>query len=161
MNRKSQMEIMGLALVVLILSIAMVFLFKFSGGSKVSEVKQDFVDTKLASNMLNVILKTTHEEKDIELKNMFKYCAEGDSNASRGYDPCDEMNKTVSFILDRTLKTWQKSYNLTATINGETKLYLINKNCGGSLKGFSTRESETYMIPTRYGTMLIRMDICR
>lgn len=166
-TKKAQMEIMGLAIIILLIAIGMIFVFRFMGNKPKDELKQDFVDTKLASNMLNVILKTTLDCKDIEIKNLYQDCAKGITNIDYCGDnnPCRKANQVVEDILNKTLKEWEKSYAFEAKLlsTGWIVTNIINKDCTKDNIGtkYSYLESETYPIPTDEGTMLIRLDICR
>ena len=162
-TKKAQMEIMGLAIIILLTAIGLLFAFKFMATKPKNELRQDFVDTKLASNMLNVILKTTLDCKDIEIKNLYQDCAEGIANIDYcgTNDPCNKASEVVEDILDNTLKKWERSYHFTATLGSNPPVTDIsNKDCTKENIGTSL-ESETYPIPTDRGTMLIRLDICR
>ncbi len=167
-QKRAQMEIMGLAIIILLIVIGLLFVFKFMGSKPKDELKQEFVDTKLASNMLNVILKTTLDCKDIEIKNLYQDCAEGITNIDYcgDDDPCHKASVVVEDILNNTLKKWGKSYTFNATIGtgpDSVKTLISNKDCTAANIGskYAFLESEIYPIPTDEGTMLIKLDICR
>ena len=115
--------------------------------------------------MLNVILKTTLDCKDIEIKNLYQDCAEGITNIDYcgDNDPCHKASVVVEDILNKTLKKWKKSYTFNASIGGSVKTLISNKDCTPAAIGikYAFLESETYPIPTDKGTMLIKLDICR
>ena len=58
-KRKSQMEIMGLAIIILLLTLAMIFVVRFVILKGPSDIKKGFTQTELASNMVNTFLKST------------------------------------------------------------------------------------------------------
>lgn len=164
-TKKSQAEIMGLAIVITIIVVGMIFVFKFMGNDSEDSLRQDFVDSKLASNMINVILKTTLDCKDIEIKNLYQDCARGVTHLDYcgESDPCIKAEQVVGEILNKTLDKWERNYRFTATINGIVKTEIANNDCHPENIGTKYRksESETYPIPTDEGTMMIRLDICR
>jgi hypothetical protein len=156
-RKSAQMEIMGLAIIVLLITLGFLLYLRFSKSSDQPEIKQDFMDTKLASNLLTVILKTTDENLDMELKNLFQACAEDIKTIDYGgtNDPCEKVNSIVESILDDTLKQWKKNYVLTAKVAGKQKTHITNGDCRGD------QQSETFLLPTAKGPMLITLNICR
>lgn len=164
-SKKSQAEIMGLALVIMLIVVGIVFVFKFMDTGSEDSLRQDFVDSKLASNMINVILKTTLDCKNIEIKNLYQDCARGVSHLDYCGEPnpCVKAELVVQEILNKTLDKWKRNYRFTATINGVVKTEIANNDCHPENIGTKYRklESETYPIPTDEGTMMIRLDICR
>lgn len=164
-SRKSQAEIIGLVIVVTLIVAGIIFVFKFMDLNPTDSLRQDFVDSKLASNMINVILKTTLDCKDIEIKNLYQDCARSVTNINYcgTTDPCAKAEQVVGEILEKTFDIWEMNYRFTATINGEEKTSIVNSDCLPENIGTKYRksESETYPLPTDKGTMMIRLDICR
>ena len=165
MKKKAQAEIMGLSIVIVLIVIGVVFALKFMNSGSDNNLRQDFVDSKLASNMINVILKTTIDCKNIEIKDLYQDCAKEVSNVyyCTGTDPCEEAEKVVDVILDKTLDKWERDYRFLVTIDGEVKTNINNSDCAPEYIGtlYKRMESETYPIPASGTTMLIRLDICR
>ncbi|MBU1204484.1 MAG: hypothetical protein KKE93_01085, partial [Nanoarchaeota archaeon] len=58
-NKKSQAEIVGLAIIVLLITMGLLFFVKFSILDKKDDIKGSFTDSELANNMVDVLLKTT------------------------------------------------------------------------------------------------------
>lgn len=168
MSKRGQTEIMGLAVIVLLISIGLLFVFRFMNSETKSQLKQEFVDTKLASNMLSVILRTTLDCKQIEVKNLYQDCAEGISHIDYcgSSDPCLTANNVVSEIFEKTLERWNKAYRFTVKIGSGPSpeiTTMTHLDCTPDNIGikFNKLESETYPIPTDSGTLLIKLDICR
>ena len=121
--KKAQTEIIGLAIVIILISLGMMFYFRLSRQTD-SDVKQDFLDTKLASNTISVLLRTTDACLDVELKHMFQACGEGMTapDYCGSHDPCGYVEGTTRQILDNSLAKWKKKYIFTATINDVEKI---------------------------------------
>jgi len=174
-SRKSQMEIMGLAIIVVIIIFGILLSLMFL-KPRDSSIKLDLTDSTLASNMLNVILKTTLYCKDIELKNLLQDCAEGSKNkvycnSSENNDPCFMVKGIINeSILTKTLDVWKKQYTFRAKVIGGDELMMITNtaiaggkaSCDKSSRKYASIISESYPVPLRDGkTMEITLDICR
>ena len=167
-QKKGQTEIMGLAIIILLITIGLLFVFKFLNAQPKNQLKQEFVDTKLASNMLSVILRTTLDCKQIEIKDLYQDCAEGITHVDYcgTNDPCLKANQVVKEILEKTLEEWNKAYRFTAKIGTGASseiTTIVHLDCTPENIGikYSTLESETYPMPTDRGTLLIELQICR
>jgi hypothetical protein len=178
-SKRSQMEIMGLAIIVIIIIFGVLLSLIFFKPQD-SSLKTDITDSTLASNTLNVILKTTLDCKDIELKNLLQDCAEDVRNKeycnSTDKLPCAKVEKIINeSILKNTLVVWKKQYTFRATVletppNPSTQLMQITNTavvngkaaCYLGSKKYTTVISESYPIPLKDGkTMEITLDICR
>jgi hypothetical protein len=171
MARKAQMEIMGLAIIVIIIIIGLVFSLRFMRPVETQDLKDTFTDSTLASNLLNVMLKTTLECKDIELKNLLQDCAEG--IATKEYcpgktDPCAFSKEIITLLLTDTLTVMKRDFVFEAkfpsagsfTVPERDKVTCTAANLGAGKK-YQTRTFESYPLPTKRGTMEITLALCR
>lgn len=159
MAKKSQMEIMGLVIIVILVALAMLFVIQFIFLQETSDVKKTYTHTQLAANMLNSITKTTSKScKSQDLTKLLQDCAAYRSQG--GLIVCDDGSKSCGYvenaigeILDDTLNTWNKAYNLTADA---AQISFAEGSCRGE------RQTEIYPIPVpELSTpMILRLDIC-
>ncbi|MBS1266903.1 MAG: hypothetical protein MAG795_00872 [Candidatus Woesearchaeota archaeon] len=156
--KKAQTEIIGLAIIIVIITLGLLFYLRLSRKDpNISSVSTDYRTTKLASNLLSVILRTTDDCQDLEIKELFQACAEDitsiqycDTN-----DPCERAKELVEGeILAQTVEEWGIPYHFTAKIEAETKIE-NGTRCPGQ------RQTERYPIPTDKGPMILRLDICQ
>lgn len=158
-NKKSQAEIVGLVIIVLLITIGLLFVVKFVILREPSDIKKGFVHSELASNMINVLLKTTTDCKKSSVTDLFKDCAAPipkiDCNDDNIPDSCEKVNETIEWILTRSLEKWKNQYEFKAYIPGNEPI-----SSYGSCAKKSDRESTTYPIPTDWGTLFIKLDIC-
>lgn len=163
--KKAQTEIMGLAIIILFIMLGLLFVFRLMNANPSDNLRTEYVDSKMASNVLTVILKTTLECKNLDVKSLYQDCAEGVNylDYCGETNPCIKAKSIVEQILDNTLKKWERPYRFTATIGGTEKTLITNLGCNETNIGTRYRklESKTYPIPTDVGTMLIKLDICR
>jgi len=168
MNKKSQTEILGLAIIVVIIIIGIVLSLRFMRPNQTQELKDAFTDSTLASNMLNVMLKTTLDCKDIELKNLLQDCAEGAQNKEycgpEDRFPCEKAKAIISLLLNETLTKMNREYSFEAKIQRDVKITLPERpTCTESSVGtrYQTYKFQSYPLPTKRGTMEITLAICR
>ena len=172
--RKAQMEIMGLAIIVVIIIFGILLSLIFFKPAD-SSLKTDVTDSTLASNMLSMILKTTLDCKDLELESLLQDCAEGASNKEycnvNDRDPCAKVEGIIrDDLLKKTLDVWKKQYTFRAAVIGSgglmdiTNTPIVNgkPSCDIGSKKYPSIISEAYRIPLKDGrTMEITMVICR
>jgi hypothetical protein len=171
--RKSQTEIMGLAIIFVIIIFGIMISLIFLRPKESSE--PDIEDSTLASNMLNVILKTTLDCKDIELKNLLQDCAEGTQNreycGANDNKPCEKVTKIINeSLLQKTLGEWNKKYTFQAEVIGGSELITITNTpmlgtqpaCNRDTARYENVIYEAYPVPLKNGrTMEISLVICR
>jgi len=154
-NKKSQAEIVGLVIIVLLITIGLLFFVKFVVLKEPSDVKKTFVHSELASNMVKVLLETTTDCKESSVKALLQDCAAFKRINCDGIYSCEKVNDTIGIILTNTLEEWNKQYEFRAYIPGNDPISSYGK-CAPR----ADRESTTYPIPTDMGTLFVKMDIC-
>jgi hypothetical protein len=174
MSKKSQMEIFGIALIVIIMALAMFFFI--SSRLKASNIKQGYMDTEMAQNMLNTIFRTK-TECGLSVSDVAKDCATGGSKCdmctSSPCPPryagitnsCNYLNFTVTNILEGTLKLWQKPYYFTITYkkNAGTEGPLLNSpiSSGGCNLNKEREAPGMQYIPVTDGRLTAQLVICK
>jgi hypothetical protein len=151
---RGQLEILGLAIIVVIVIFAILLTLIFMPKTNKDSLESNVVDSTIASNLLNVILKTTLDCKDIELQSILEDCALGVNTKDycqkySGYEsrPCELVKMIIKEnILDKTLSVWKKNYTFIA-LNGTRSLFNITNTpiCmpGKYSKRFSIFTSES------------------
>ena len=161
-TRKSQVEIVGLIVIVLLLIVAMIFILQFTISRPYTV--QTYVHKQIANNMVSSLLETsTVCDKDVA--DLLQDCVDHPESASRIFcldkDSCEFVNDTIENILDKTLRKWKKQFILTATVSNpyeaiiNTSSYSLSPICRGE------RRTAKYLLQTETrGTMIINMFIC-
>jgi hypothetical protein len=114
--KRSQSEIIGLLIIVIILS--MVILFAMTNCKPPPAI--DTTNKELASSMIGAMLNTNSGcTKDIYVKELLIDCAKAPDIGGtpglvcvNGSHSCQYVEGIIQQMLDRTLSTWQKSYEL-------------------------------------------------
>ena len=75
--KKSQMEMMGIAIIVVLLAFGLLFVIRFVLKEDRPETKESFIESKLASSVMDTLLKTTATEcRGFSLGELIKDCRE-------------------------------------------------------------------------------------
>lgn len=160
-SNKTQMEIMGLAIIVILVAMAMLFVVQFIVLKEPTELKKTYTYSELAANTLNAMLKTTTACKDQDITRLLQDCAAypPDGLIVCNGGSCDFVTGAIKEILNQTLVTWNIAFNFT------TKIKILDKEenvippiSQGTCIG--ERQTKIYPIPTAAGPMIVRLDIC-
>ncbi len=163
MNRKSQMEMLGLALVVMLISIAMLFVVRFMVFDTPDEAKTDYTETELASNFISTLLETTASNcRDLTFTELFQDVASG----MPPYSSCPEASKDTMQVLTESLTTILMNtfeikgigYEFNATTNGLNPVYVYHR---GSCPGARTRRQFPIPVDASGAIILeVTLNIC-
>jgi len=155
-GKKSQAEIIGLVIIILLITIGLLFFVRFVVLNPKQDAKGSYVDSELASNMINVLLKTTTDCKKSSMTELFQDCAGFKRiECNDGMDSCAKIQQVSGEIFNKTLEEWRKPYSFKAYIIGGATID-ERGNCSAN----ADRVSKTYPVPTDRGTLFITLDIC-
>ena len=159
MKKKAQMEIMGLAIIIILVSLAMLFIVQFVILRQPTDIKEKFTHKQLAKNTINTMLSTTSNCKFISIEDLLIDCAEGGFIQCPGGNSCTHSSSIIQEVLDNTLDKWNKKYYLTIKADNEDIKGLPSfgeQPCPGE----KTSSAPCCFLPTQIGTMNINLDIC-
>lgn len=160
-NKKSQMELLGLAIVIVLIAMGILFIIRFSVLKEPSETKKKYTFSELASNTVSAMLiaNSGEECKNINIRDLLIDCAEHFS--SNGSIICEDGNKSCFYvreatrsIFNKTLDTWNRNYQLNVSTSSNTVLNSSRGSCLGE------RKSSLFFFETLEGTLFIRLDVC-
>lgn len=163
--KKGQMEMMGLALIVILISIAMLFVIKFVILEKPADYKKEFTQKEVASNFINTLLETTNPDcLDLTFNELFQLKAEGVASNRNCQDPLDRkadeyLEDTVTEILVDTLEAWNTRYYFVAQTDElpPRKIYERSTKCPGQ------KDQGQFAIPIDASgatTLYVILDVC-
>lgn len=118
--KKSQMELFGLAIVVVIVIVATLFLLVYFGSKKPSEARKSFVESELASNMLNTLINIDFEDSakncaKIKMAEIIRFCGAGQASnyicgaGISAKDACQIAQGEIQTIFRGTIDLWTAS----------------------------------------------------
>ncbi|MBI2124889.1 hypothetical protein HYT92_03800 [Candidatus Pacearchaeota archaeon] len=153
------MEIMGLAVVVLIILVAMVISVRFLVFKKTDNARQGFVSAELASNTINTFLKTTAAEcSKAKMEELIQDCAQGTERiCSNGEGACEFVENAAGEIFSRTFDKWKTKYRFMIFIDPSTPFVNLESQCTDKHE----KESETFFVPVNAGAVSVKLDICK
>jgi|SRR3989338_6617194 len=155
-NRKSQTEILGLAIVVVLILVATIFVVRFLVLKAPTEYRKGFVSSEIASNMLNTLLKTAAKEcSQLTVTELLQDCAQARSIiCDDGKDSCKFVESTANYIFDQTFDKWNMQYEFLAYTDIRSPLIKVGKPCKAD------KRSKLFPIPISVATMYTKLDIC-
>ena len=156
MTKKAQTEIIGLAIVVILLIIGMTFVIRFMIAQEPIDIKKQFTQSEIASNMLNTFLKSTSQDcNDLSMTELLQDCGQSKSIRCKDDQPsCDYVEDTAKFIFGETLELWRIDYEFKVFHNEENPIFTLGNPCPASKK------SKTFPIPTSSQTLFVKLDVC-
>ncbi|MBI2541142.1 hypothetical protein HYV80_00330 [Candidatus Woesearchaeota archaeon] len=154
--RKAQMEILGLAIVVVLILVATIFVVRFMVIKSPTEYRKGFISAELASNMLSTFLKTASKDCSyLTMTELLQDCAQTRSIiCDNGLDSCKYAESTASKIFDGTFDKWNMKYEFLAYTDASQPLIKIGKACTAE------KRSKLFPIPINIATMYAKLDIC-
>ncbi len=174
-NKKGQMEVFGLAVIVILITVGLFFVVKFKMNEKPVQYQKEYILDQGATNFVISILDVGVDECDqtYKLSELLKDCASHRNNIEcRGYDSCQLSNKTISTILNRTFVEWNYKFRfytqelgweegIRKEINSNIytgEIYFNNLNCSDTdEKG----QTGTAYIPLYPGTIFLNLELCK
>ena len=149
------MDIMGLALVVVLISLGFLFVLKFNILKKPTDVHKDFTSIELSSNFLSTLLKTTSADcYSLTFTELFQDCGKGPTIfCENSRDSCRYMEDKTELLLNKTLEEWNVKYEFAAYTD-PTQPKIFFGGCPGE------KRSKFFPLPLGASTMYLRLDIC-
>ena len=155
-NKKAQMEILGLAIVVVLILVATIFVVRFLVIKSPTEYRKGFVSAELASNMLNTFLKTAAKDcSQLTMTELLQDCAQARSiTCDNGQESCQYAESTAKQIFGNTFDKWNTAYEFLAYTDVNRPLIKLGKPCRAE------KRSKLFPVPISTATMYTKLDIC-
>lgn len=150
---KSQMELFGVAMLAVVLTLGF-FIYIGVSSRQSNEIKETYTSTKLAQNMLNVMLETK-TSCGIPLTEILKDCY-GSNSLCYG-DSCEYAKEFINNTFEVTLRKWNMPHLLTVKQGTSEKIRVQYLGCD------DTKEKEApgiQPIPSM-PPIIIRLDLCK
>ena len=154
--KKSQMEILGLAIVVVLVLVALAFVVRY-GFKPPANYRPQFVSAELASNMINTFLKTAAQDcNQLTMTELLQDCAQGTGlTCENGQDSCQYVESTADSIFASTLDKWNIKYEFSVYEANTNPFISKGTPCAGEKK------SKIFPIPSSTTTIYVKLDICQ
>jgi len=150
------MEILGLAIVVVLILVATIFVVRFLVLKAPTEYRKGFVSSELASNMLNTLLKTAAKDcSQLTITELLQDCTQARSIiCDNGEDSCKHTESITKDVFAHTLDKWNMQYEFLAYTDPKSPLIKLGKPCKAE------KRSKIFPIPISTATMYTKLDIC-
>src|SRR3989344_1286593 len=112
-QKKSQMEIMGLAIIVILITVGIFFYIGFRAKQQPVDQKQEFGNVQLATNIINSILETNTKENEcygLSFSEVLQRCAGPGGDCAGGTPYCAYFKTNIQTIFASTLDQWVPNY---------------------------------------------------
>jgi hypothetical protein len=156
-NSKAQLEIMGLVVVVILVSLGFLFALQFVVLEAPENARETFTREQIAQNTLHTLVLTTTTCQGLDMTELIQDCFDSLSDLDcSGKTSCEFISVTTSTILNDTLKSWNKNYDFTLTRGERALIQLKNRGCPND------RDVGRMFLPSRDGgdKILVRLDVC-
>ncbi|MEK6949600.1 MAG: hypothetical protein AABX34_05225 [Nanoarchaeota archaeon] len=156
-TKKAQTEIMGLAVIFILVISGILFAANFAQGKKEANYKEEFIGVYLAYNTAFVFLGATSRDcGGLSMSELLQDCA--DNNAGLritcgALESCAYAEQEAKEIFGKTLGEWNTGYEFTAS-SGDNKIFSVGRGCSGSKK------SKQFPINSGEEVLTVSMDIC-
>jgi len=167
MFKKSQMEIMGLALVVILISLGLLFAVKFTAlKPATSGARQAYTKTVKAANMLNTLLKTTSLDcpGGATITQLIQDCATAgvsqincDDGTGSTEDSCAHVKRIIGDgIFGATFVEWGQDFYFTVKKGGISVVGIppVGTECTGA------KEHKDQPIPIPGELVTVTLELC-
>jgi hypothetical protein len=143
---KAQVEIFGLVIIVILLSLGLLFaVVVLTRPPAVEEARVK--ESVLAANFLNTMLGTTTYCQGRTVRDLLQNCALAPEDWTGalfcedvGMNVCEYANETIRLMLERTLGTWGKDYTFFVNNSPAVGRIKIWPPCVGEREGSSRPE---------------------
>ena len=149
-TNKAQMEILGVALIVVIVVIGL--FFTMFSKPKTFDSKEDVLDSQLAQSLLNAMLQSETECGN-QLSAVIEDCYKRNTLCK---DSCRYVHEKVADIFNETLDKWGKPYRFYTDRKGERKI-ILEKDCTQSS---AKSTSGLAFLNYKSDTIVITLDLC-
>lgn len=171
------MEILGLAIVVVLILMATIFVVRFLAFKTPTDYRKGFVSTELASNTISTFLDTNADDcsqmtmtellQDCALFGVGGKCVDRDitygcikcTNPNEEYS-CEFIKSNAISIFSQTLDRWNLRYIFLSYIDANSPFITIDKS-GGLCKEKKSKLFAVPVDPTSAITMFVKLDICQ
>ena len=158
-SKKSQMEILGLAIVVVLILVGTIFVVKFIALKPQTNYRSTFISSQLASNWVNTFMRTSPADCPYvsEMKDLIQDCAQGSNIiCNNGEDSCEYVGFTADKIINQSLAKWRYKHEFMVYTDLNTPLVKIGSRCT------KEKKSKLFPIPLGYenANVFVKLDIC-
>jgi len=177
------MEALGLAVIVILISLGMFFMISLSNSAE--KMHKDFSDAQTIKNLLTSMKRTTLPScRNLELGEIIANCAENGGRwtdiVQKGSELCTQggyslktcyfANQTIAYMLNKTIEVQELNYQFkvyeydSGGVNEKTQanwiISLKDKTGQGCPIGVTDKITATQPIPLGHANILMSLSVC-
>jgi hypothetical protein len=162
--KKSQVEIMGVAVIVLLISVALLFIisFKTNQAANTPNPVVSYSNDQLGTNFLSAALKT-NVCPAYKLEDLISACGKGAEQACTEPGPgvpCNDANEAITAMLEKSLDDWNVPYIFSIQYPDTTKNFERHYECAANQQRY--RSAEFYIPLYQTGqTIIVSLTVCK
>ena len=156
------MEIMGLAIIVILVSVGILFAIRFVVLREPASYKQGYTQSELASNLLSSMLRITAKDcRSMSFTEVFQHCTRNPSTVDLmckhpDRTTCQFIEHEVKDLFNQTLNAWSIRYEFIARTSSRD-LFRDGEECP---RGFKSKQYPIPVDPTGQNTLFVILNIC-
>ena len=163
--KRGQIEMAGLVVIVILITLGMLFMAMFALKGK--ESKKIFTRKELAYSTMSALMKTTVECGELKLSlqgDVLEDCVVHPKGSLRGDYSCDGMHScdffevTATRLLNETLVEWKKRYDLQVVLGSRRVLEMVSPY--GDCRARERDTSKPFPLETDLGTVQSVLYVC-
>ncbi len=158
MDKKAQMEMLGIAVVIIIILIGAMFFFVLMAPGSERSVVVSVARTEIGANTINTLLKTTTNCKKLTISELIADCVDGAAVSCGIDDSCGYVKSVISRILDQTLTAWGMDFQFDVLKQEGNDFSSVGINLGTGM--CVTKDHFEQIIPTQLGLAKASLDLC-
>lgn len=164
--KKGQMEIMGLVVIVLLITVGMFFVIKFVVFGEEEQTLKGYAQTQSAANFLSTLRKTTTTCDNLDIEQLIQTCITNSQKVCEGKLVCNYVEQEVGYLLDNTIVAWgNRPYYFKAYITVGQELIFYGKKDPETGEMVCTEDTpgdlKQEFIPTTIGNIVtLELKIC-
>ncbi|MEM4246721.1 MAG: hypothetical protein QXR48_00505 [Candidatus Woesearchaeota archaeon] len=133
---KGQMEIMGLAIIIILVMLGLLFTVTWLLKSPATKPVQKAKESVLAANFLSTMLGTTTECNKRTVAELLRDCALTQGATKCGaLTSCEYVHNVIEDILNSTMNVWRKDYYFHMTGSSSVESIKFGRECKGEKEG--------------------------
>lgn len=166
--RKAQIEMMGLVVVVILVTLGLFFSLALQPGPESKQTIKVYSDEELAGNFLITLLEADLEGYDLMVREVAVDCVrhhrgEGKYTLDEGRNSCEAFGNTTQHVINHTLEEWGRRYHFIYTYDSgdgdKERLVELGRSCTGETTAPGIQPISLFRVAP--GRAVLRLHICQ
>jgi hypothetical protein len=158
-TKKAQFEIMGLAIVVILISLIVLFVVRFVVLKEPTDLRKEYTEFDISYSFVNTLMNTNVPDcYGLSFTELFKDCESSLIVNCGGITSCSYIKETLPNILNQSLGIQNLNYEFTAYRNNDESDIIIDPVIKGGCPTY--RKSAPQPISSGGQIILLNLYVC-